>query len=371
VDPFQDNDVDEARRHGGVVQLGGARRLLLPRVFGFCGGVVHALTQLRRSVGNAGGRPVRLLGPVIHNDTVNDYFRAQGVTIVAEGDVPAFVSSGDPGNMVVIPAFGVPLEVEAVLRQRYAPERIVDTTCRDVRAVWEFMESLAGEGWTILVHGKADHPETRATLSRALRRATRVAVVPTLAHLASVCRAVGENAWELYPRELVQERGKAPAAGPVACVHQTTMLHDETMAFEAAVRDACGRAGRTCRLADTVCRATQDRQNAAVEICGQHPDLVLVVGGLGSSNTAQLYRLASASVRAYLVRNAGDLEPGRIRHWVPGDGAAGAQPWLPPGWTTIGILAGASCPATDVGNVIRWFRHLAAEPAAGGAAEGG
>lgn len=361
MDPFQDTEVEQARQNGGVVALGGGRRVLLPRVFGFCGGVVHALAQLRRCLDAATGRPVRLLGPVIHNDTVNDHFRRQGASIMAEADIPEFLRLGSRDDVVVIPAFGLPIELERLVRQKYPVAQIVDTTCRDVRAVWKFMESLPGQDWTILVHGKADHPETRATLSRALLRASRVVVVPTVAWGERVCRAVRSGSWEDYPLGLVHEEGAAPtAAGPVALVNQTTMLHGETLALGAGVQEACLQAGRHGRLADTVCRASQDRQDAALEVCRQAPDVVLVVGGFGSSNTAQLYRLASASGSAYLVQDVAALEVERITHWVPDSGQRCASPWLPEGWTTVGILAGASCPATDIGNVIRWFqRHEA------------
>ena len=369
MDPFQDTDVDQARQHGGVVTLAGGRRLLLPRVFGFCGGVVHALEQLRRCLGSTGGRAVRLLGPVIHNDTVNERFRAQGVTILAEAEIPALLSAGRPEDIVVIPAFGVPVELETALRRRYPSAQIVDTTCRDVRAVWKFMEALEGDDWTILLHGKADHPETRATLSRALQRARRVVIVPELAYRESVGRAVREGSWKDYPPGLVHERGAAPSSSaPVAVVNQTTMLYGETLALGAVVTEACAKAGRYCRLADTVCRATQDRQDAAVAVCRERPDRVLVIGGFGSSNTAQLYRLAAAAGAAYLVQNAGALEAERITHWVPGSGLRCDGPWLPEGWATVGILAGASCPAADVGDVIRWFRRQALTPA-GQAAE--
>ena len=356
---FQDSDVDQARRNGGVVTLAAGRRLLLPRVFGFCGGVAQALALLRRCLSTAGGRPVCLLGPVIHNDTVNDHFRAQGVTILDETEVPALRRPGSADQIVVIPAFGVPVEVEASLRRSSPSAQIIDTTCRDVRAVWEFMEALEGDDWTILIHGKADHPETRATLSRALQRAPRVVIVPGLACTERVCQALRQGRWEGYPSGLVHERGAAPlASGPVALVNQTTMLYGETLVLGAALREACEQAGRRCQLADTVCRATQDRQDAAVEVCRQRPDLVLVVGGFGSSNTAQLYRLASAAGHAYLVQDAEALEPDRITHWVPGSGPQQSDHWLPEGWMTVGILAGASCPAADVGKVIRWFRRL-------------
>ena len=362
MEAFRDNQVEQARRQGGVIPLGGGRRLLLPRVFGFCGGVVRALFELERCVREARGQRVFLLGPVIHNDSVNSYFRSLGVDIVPEDGIEGILGMAGPDDRIVIPAFGVPLEMEQALRERFAPSQIVDTTCRDVRAVWGFLAGLTGADWTVVIHGKPDHPETRATLSRARRHAARVVVMPSSDGTAALCRAIRERNWACCPPAwLCAGATASPDSGPVALVNQTTMLHDETVALAAALRQACHDAGRRCAVADTVCRATQNRQDAARELCRQRPEPVLVVGGFASSNTSQLYRMARECTAAYMIQSAAALAPDRLRHWLPGVGQQCTADWLPPSWTTVGILAGASCPATDIGAVIRWFQ--AQEPA--------
>jgi 4-hydroxy-3-methylbut-2-enyl diphosphate reductase len=360
VDIFRDPEVDVARQQGGEIELAGGRRLLLPRVFGFCAGVVHALAMLDRCLEARAGRTVYLLGPVIHNDTVNDWFRAQGVAILAEDRIADILHIGTPEDIVVIPAFGVPVDLAEALAQRYRPEQILDTTCRDVRALWRFLAGLDGPDWTVLIHGKPDHPETRATLSRALRCVGRVVLVRDVADVEGALEALQSGAWSAFPAEQRHETECLPGpAGPVALVNQTTMLHSETMAVAAMVQAACRQAGRVCRLADSVCRATQDRQDAAREICRRRPDVMVVVGGFGSSNTAQLYRLAREAAPAFLVRNATALAAERVTHWLPGMGLQQTAPWLPKDWRQVGLLAGASCPARDVGDAIRWFRQLA------------
>jgi 4-hydroxy-3-methylbut-2-enyl diphosphate reductase len=328
--------------------------------------------MLTRCVQDRGGRSIRLLGPVIHNDTVNEWFRSRGAVILDEDRILDILQVGGPGDIVVIPAFGVPLELAEELRRRYPAEQIVDTTCRDVQAVWRFLEGLAGPDWTVLLHGKPGHPETRATLSRALRHSRRVVVIQGREQTELACAALASDCWQALPRAQCHESVPLPPArGPVAVVNQTTMLYTETMALGTAVETACRALQRPCRVADSVCRATQDRQDAARELCRQHPDVVLVVGGFASSNTAQLLRLAREWAPACLIPSAAALTPDCVTHWVPEEGLRRTRGWLPPGWRRVGVLAGASCPVHDVGEVIRWFRRLSAEAAAGQPSAGG
>ncbi len=364
MDTLRDADVEAARASGGEIPLAGGRELLLPRVFGFCAGVVRALAILADCLARRGERTVRLLGPVIHNETVNDWLRSQGVVILDEDRIEDILLTGQPGDIVVIPAFGVPLALEQALRRRYPPERIVDTTCRDVRAVWHFLERLEGTGWTVIIHGQRDHPETRAILSRALPRAARVAIVHGTRGAERVCAALRTGSWDGFPPgQLIESPGAGRVGGPVALVTQTTMLAGETMALASAVQAACREAGCPCRVAEGVCPATQARQDAALEVCRRRPDIILVIGGFQSSNTTQLHRLASEYAPAYRVRNAGALSPERIEHWVPESGLQVTGPWLPAGWRRVGVLAGASCPPQDIGEVIRWFRRLSTQEA--------
>lgn len=359
LDAFRDGDVDAARRQGGLVDLPGNRSLVLPQIFGFCGGVVRALAMLAECLEGRRGRTVRLLGPVIHNDTVNQWFHRRGADILAEDRVGDILEVGGPDDIVVIPAFGVPLELAEALAQRYPPGQIVDTTCHDVQAVWQFLERLEGSDWTILIHGKPEHPETRATLSRARRRARRAVVLRGPEDTEPACQALRSGSWQDLPAAQRHEADPPPPAdGPVALVNQTTMLYSETSALAERLAAACRDAGRLCRVADSVCRATQDRQDAARRVCATYPDLVLVVGGFTSSNTAQLHRLARGYAPAYRIENALALSPERITHWLPGTGPQESSAWLPPGWRRIGLLAGASCPARDVGDVVRWFQRL-------------
>lgn len=357
ADLFSDPDVDQARKQNGEIRLRSGRTLMLPRAFGFCAGVMRALRMLDTWIRVEVPGNIHLLGPIIHNDTVNNAFREQGVNILPENDIEAVFRDAESSDRIVLPAFGVPVEVEERLRQAFLDENILDTTCPYVRRVWAFLSRLRGGGWTVAVHGKAGHPETRATVSRALRVADTVLLVPSEREVDLVCEAMAAGGWHSYPTHL--RRGDAAAGiGPIALVNQTTMLYDDTLAIARQLSHCAQRAGLGVTLADTVCRATQERQHAAAELCARRPDVVLVVGGFTSSNTAQLYRLAIAATETFFIDGAASLSPQMIVHYVPGDGILHTESWLPTGWKRLGLLAGASCPASDIGAVIRRFRSL-------------
>jgi len=350
---FHDADADAAKRDGGLVRVGRCT-VRLPSRFGFCGGVRHALKTLRETLERSCGKPVWLLGEVIHNDTVNRYFRDQGVTILPEAELASVLDRAGPDDVIVIPAFGIPKELDVKLRaSAESGARIVDTTCRYVARIWDFVEEMAGQRRTILVQGKANHPEIRATLSRALTPENAVVLVADPAAAARVAAAIRRGSAEDLPAEWLRNRSRLDFRN-MAIVSQTTLLHSESREVAALIGEAARDAGGDLESASTVCRATQDRQEAALELCRQGCDVILVVGGYASSNTYQLYRLAREHCPTYFVRDADALSPDRIRHYRPETEDAVILPdWLPPDVRDVGVLAGASCPPCDIGDVIR------------------
>jgi len=355
TDLFHDRDVQNARRQGGTVPLGGGRVLLLPRVGGFCRGVLAALQRLETVLARA-ERPVWLLGEIIHNDTVNDHFRGRGVHILPEGQLEQVFGLADPADTFAVPAFGLEREFEERLRAFAAD--VVDTTCDCVHSVWSFVESQAAAGRTILLHGKPSHPETRATLSRALAPANAVVLVPTLDHAQRFAAAIRAGSLAGYPPELVHHLDRLDLHR-LAVANQTTMLFSETREIEAVIAAAVRETDGELIPAATVCPATQARQDAARDICAAGVDLVLVLGGFSSSNTAQLLRLAQTYAPAYFVGTAEALSPDRIRHYAPASGTvAETTDWLPPPGGRIALLAGASCPPGDIGDAIRALRRI-------------
>jgi len=355
TDLFHDRDVQQARRQGGVVPLGEERVLLLPRVTGFCRGVLAALKRLE-SVLSRSDRPVWLLGEIIHNDSVNAHFRECGVRILPEGALDRVFAEAQPEDAIVIPAFGLDQELEQRLRT-FAAE-IVDTTCDCVHSVWSFVEVQAAAGRTILLHGKPSHPETRATLSRAVGPDNAAVLVPTLDHARQLAEAIRNGSLDNYPVALVQHPERADLRR-LAVANQTTMLFRETRELERIIKKAVQETGGELVPAETVCRATQARQDAARLLCQGGIDVVLVLGGFSSSNTNQLLRLASDFAPSYFISDASALSREAIRHYDPArEAVVTSTGWLPPPGGRIALLAGASCPPSDIGATIRALQAL-------------
>lgn len=327
------------------------RTVVLPRVFGFCGGVRNAVRALERLAREARPRPCWLLGELIHNPTVTEYFQELGVRIVAESDLARVFEVADPADRFVIPAFGIPKELAERLYQfAESADRVTDTTCGYVTRIWRFAGRMSGEGRSIVLHGKSRHPETLATLSRSRSAGNAVVVVEDLAeaealavdlvHAPAGRAGVWFEADRWNPRRL-------------AVLNQTTMLFRETLEIEQVLRAAVENLGGELQGPNTVCPATQERQDAAVELCRRGCRTILVVGGYNSSNTGQLYGVAAEHAPTYFIRDAQAFDNRQVRHWVPEDGVERVTwDWLP-ATGRIGVLAGASCPAGVVGDVVR------------------
>lgn len=361
---FRSEIVDRVRASGNVWDLPGGQ-LLLPRVCGFCGGVRRALAMLDEAVAHHAGHTGRLflLGQIIHNPWVNDYFRRRGVAILSPAELADPATVIGPADCAVITAFGVPVPVERRLRRIGC--RIIDTSCGNVRRLGDWAEAAARRGFGVLIYGRADHDETVVITSRLAEAGGRYLVVGSLDQTRRFCRMVtGEQPAASLREVFGGPAGNVETIEPLlrlAQVSQTTMLHDETQKVRALIRSAFerrfGAAGSRDRLLfePTVCRATQDLQAAAVELCRAGLDLAVVVGGFGSSNTRHLYELAAACVPAWFIEDAGAIRSADELETI--DLAAGspvvARGWLPARRPLrIGVLAGASSPEVVVGKVL-------------------
>lgn len=351
-----DPDVQAARANGGVVHVG-SWTLRLPATFGFCGGVLNAIKQLQHTVDRRERGRIWLLGDIIHNDTVNAYFKQLGVRILPERGIQRIFDVAARDDVVVIPAFGIPKDLDKQLRETFPDEQIVDATCKYVKNIWEFVEQMVRENRTTLIHGKPHHPETLAILSRALSPATATVLIPdteTGRAFADVMRT-GDvtrsgNSAVYNPAQLRTDR--------LALVNQTTMLYSETKQIERELAAAAADTNADFRSCETICRATQQRQDATLKLCREGCDVLLIIGGYTSSNTNQLYKVARCHARTYFIANANNLSADSIRHYLPDERReVTAADWLSKAPLTIGILAGASCPASDIGDVIRFFRR--------------
>ena len=356
--------VDRIRRSGHVWDLPRGQ-LVLPRVFGFCRGVKRALIMLEQAVAGAGpGRRLFLLGQIIHNPWVNDHFTHRSVRILAAEELPDLERIISPGDWAIIPAFGVPLPIERRLAAIGC--RVIDTTCPDVRRVWSWAARAVEGGYGVLIFGLARHDETVVIKSRVQAAGGSYLVVGDLAQgrqladLITGATPAGEFP-ALFGPQATNARSPEPF-GRLAQVSQTTMLYDQTLQLRELIRTAFaarfGEAALAGRLLfePTVCRATQARQDAAVKLCQSACQVVIVVGGFGSSNTRHLFELAREYCPAYFIEDSRALfSADRLATIDPATGApVVVEGWLPPARPLrIGVLAGASSPEVVVGEVLQ------------------
>jgi 4-hydroxy-3-methylbut-2-enyl diphosphate reductase len=344
-------------------------QIRLPRVFGFCRGVKRALAMADRAVRSHAERAesgrLILLGEIIHNPWVNEYFRQRGVELLTRRQRQVDLLGGHvgPGDTAIIPAFGVPLPIERKLRDIGCA--IIDCSCGDVIRVWRWSEHAAADGFGVLVFGRSQHDETVVTKSRIAEKGGAFLVLENLDQVRTFAAMVAEPARaESFAEHFGPNVTNAETIEPMlrlAQVSQTTMLYDDTQQVQQIVQSAFadrfggGPAEDRLRIQPTVCRATQDRQNAAVELCRSDCDAVIVVGGFGSSNTRHLLELARQYAPAWLIEDATAIVcDSELEAFDPTTQAvATVRNWLPDQPCRLGVLAGASSPEIVVGLVVR------------------
>jgi len=335
----------------------------LAREFGFCYGVDRAVDYAYQTRERFPDRQVYLTGEIIHNPHVNEKLRAMGIQFLSdEGRHPDQLSVAD---VVILPAFGVTVGMLQQLERRGCT--LIDTTCGSVLNVWKNVRRYAEGGYTSVIHGKVWHEETQATASQTAEYGGKYLVVFDRPETEVVCeylRHGGDR--EAFMRQF----SKAASAGfdpdrdlqRIGLANQTTMLMTESLEIGETIRQAMtDRYGETALAAhyqafDTICSATQDRQDAVVTLLSEHPvDLMIVIGGYNSSNTANLARICAASRPTFHIADPECLvSKEEIRHRPVGSKTAvTATEWLPPaGPLTIGLTSGASTPDNLVGTAI-------------------
>ena len=357
--------VERVVSEGHVLEAGDLR-IRLAREFGNCYGVDRAVQYAYETRRRFPDRRVFLVGELIHNPHVNREMLAMGIGFLTgrytrEGEGFESLRAED---VVLLPAFGAPTDVMRRLRDTGCV--LVDTTCGSVLLVWKTVERFAREGFTSVIHGKWYHEETQATASRALEYpGGAYLIVRDLAETALVTdfiRRGGDSA------ELEERFRNAISPGfdfdrhleRVGVANQTTMLMRETEAVAEEIRRAMAErygdehVAEHFRALDTICSATQERQDAVVDLLADPPDLMVVLGGYNSSNTNNLARICEKSVPTYHIDDPSCIEgPDRIRHKPGGsDDEVETSGWLPPGPVEVGLTAGASTPNNKVGEAI-------------------
>ena len=364
------NDLIDAIKDSGYRYTSGRFTIHLAREFGFCYGVDRAVDYAYQARRRFPDRTVFLTGEIIHNSHVNGELRSQGIRFLS--DEGESLDALTPADVVILPAFGVTIEQLVDLERRGCT--LVDTTCGSVLNVWKNVKRYAEDGFTSVIHGKYWHEETRATASQALHVGCgQYLVVLNRDEAQTVCdyiRTGGQRETFLAQFGAAAAPGFDPDLhlGRVGCANQTTMLSSESLEigemFHAAIRDRYGEAELSSRFRsfDTICSATQDRQDAVSAMLGEQAiDLMIVIGGLNSSNTCNLARICAGRVPTYHIADPdGLLSADAIRHKPVGQPAETTTTgWLPGGEVTIGLTSGASTPDNLVGAAIRRLEALA------------
>jgi 4-hydroxy-3-methylbut-2-en-1-yl diphosphate reductase len=350
----------------GYVARAGDITLKLAREFGFCYGVDRAVEYAYETRQQFPDRRVFLSGEIIHNPDVNARIQAMDIRILPEAPDPAQrYREVNAQDVVILPAFGVPVAERQHLHGKGCV--LVDTTCGSVLNVWKNVHKYAADGFTAVIHGKHYHEETKATASQALtHEGGHYLCVRDKDEAAAVCAFVRG---QTDPEEIRARFAHAASPGfdperdlqRIGLANQTTMLMSESLEIQemlrTAMRDRWGQEALATRFRafDTICSATQDRQDAVLHMLEEGGlDLMIVIGGYNSSNTQALTRICAEKLPTYHINEPGCVSAEAIRHRPVGThhDEEEARAWLPAGPITVGLTAGASTPNNVVGEVV-------------------
>lgn len=351
----------------------GPVQFLVPRHFGFCYGVENAIDIAYRTVEQHPDKRIFLLSEMIHNPNVNEDLQQRGVRFLfdTDGSVRIPISSLNPDDIVIVPAFGTTLEIQKELEAQGIDPYQFDTTCPFVEKVWKRGNKLGKKENSLVIHGKHQHEETRATFSHSAEVAPSVVVLnpeeaQILADIMLEKRPLSD--FEAYFGHKCTS-GFDPLSDleKFGVINQTTMLATETQevmrVLKEAVKEKYGDENVKEHFADTsdtLCYATNENQGATKALMQVQADLALVVGGYNSSNTTHLVELLEEVFPTYHVKDAGEMpSPDEIHHydqwddeikhsinWLPLEKAVPERP------LRIAITSGASCPDILVDEVI-------------------
>ena len=366
---YRSQIVEKLRQRGGELRVGGLR-VRLAKEFGFCYGVERAIDLAYAARKVFPNQPIYILGEIIHNPEVNEQLIAMGIKFLSGPIKSANIDDLREDDVVIIPAFGA--EVATMEKLKAKGCQLVDTTCGDVMSVWKRVTQNAKEQFTSIIHGKSKHEETKATSSRATANGGgHYLVVLNLPETDYVCDYIrhGGDKAEFFAKFA---GAHSPGFDPelhlesIGVANQTTMLRSETEEIQRRLRQAMSdRHGpaeidKHYRMFDTICGATQERQDALIHLLEEPLDMMIVVGGYNSSNTSHLAEMSEGRMPTFFIRNASKiLSEKSILHFdLHKQEEVLTENWLPAGDIYVGITAGASCPNNLIDDAVRRLFEL-------------
>jgi 4-hydroxy-3-methylbut-2-enyl diphosphate reductase len=372
--------VEKIRAQGSVLTVG-STTVRLARDFGFCYGVERAIDLAYAARKVFADRKVFLLGEIIHNQEVNRQLTEMGVVSIPIAEHESAISTLSSEDVIIVPAFGAETRLMKLIAERGC--LVVDTTCGDVMSVWKRVRQYAKNGFTSIIHGKASHEETRATSSRAMGDdgMGNYLVVLTLGDVDYVCDYIRQGGDKEAFLKRFPPGAHSVGFDPdlhltrVGVANQTTMLKSETEEVQCrlkqAVLDRHGpEAGeQNFQVFDTICGATQERQDSLFGLLKQPLDVLLVVGGYNSSNTTHLVEIGEQQLPTFFIRTADCLKSlEQIVHFdlhLKAEKESYSTKLASNEAVTVGITAGASCPSNLIEDtVLRVFQLRGVDTAA-------
>lgn len=342
----------------------------IARHFGFCYGVENAIEIAYRAIHENPTKKIYLLSEMIHNPGVNEDLQSYGISFIQDTHGTQLIpwESINPEDIVIIPAFGTTLETEQLLTARGVDVKAYNTTCPFVEKVWNRSDKLGTDQHTIIIHGKANHEETRATFSHSAKNAPSL-VLKDMAEAQFLSEVIlgKKSATEFaayFEGKFTPNFDPNTDLDKIGVVNQTTMLATETQEITDLLRDTMIQKfghdeikNHIADTRDTLCYATNDNQSATYGLMEHEVDLAVVVGGSNSSNTTHLVELLEEKFKTFFITNEADIKSvHQINTFdIHKKAQEVVQDFLPIGQEKIrvAITSGASCPDAVVDGVIQ------------------
>ncbi|MBX2959257.1 MAG: 4-hydroxy-3-methylbut-2-enyl diphosphate reductase [Flavobacteriales bacterium] len=346
----------------------GPVQFLIARHFGFCYGVENAIEIAYKAVAENPYKNIYLLSQMIHNPIVNQDLEERGIKFIMDTQGNQFIpwENITANDIVIIPAFGTTLAIEKLLSEKNIETKKYNTTCPFVERVWKQSEKLGNNDYTIIIHGKESHEETKATFSHSTKNGTSIVIKDI--HEAKLLEDIIlgklpiDTFYEKFQNRYSSEFNPTTDFEKIGVVNQTTMLATETQEIADFLKNTMIKKygienikNHFADTRDTLCYATNDNQQATIGLLQEPADLAIVVGGYNSSNTSHIVELCEEKLPTYFIDSANEIEDkNAINHFIYHQHQHTKTTNFLPNKTPIKIIltSGASCPDRIVDEVL-------------------